>query len=472
MLLTRQDVHFLETKFMPKKLKIVLIGAASPQWGHKISRDLILILSDERILDSYNPVLVLEDIDESNLEKQHHLAMKAAEKVGGKVTIESTTEQRRAIEGARFVLTSFAVGSLEAMHHDLEIPLEYEIFQPVGDTVSIGGAIRAARNIPTMLQIGRDIEQIADDRAWLLNLSNPMAILCRAVARETNVKTIGCCHELYNGLKFLAKCLDFPYSEWKRRLKFDVLGINHCGWMQNLKIDGKDGFEQLRNFLAVKGITKETKKLYDSHHPELTRHNVKINLFLRYGVLPFSADRHTAEFFSEFINMKTNKGADFGVLLTTPQERLVSWRGKARTYINELLAAKKEIDLKISEEAAPRIISAFLTGESFYDIGNLLYHGNKLPGVPDGTVLETMVTYKNEQAIPNKIQPLPDEIHRHLVLHAQIIEDIVSACIEDDKKLFIQALERDPLLQNMNPRKIDEMVERLFIENRKYESIV
>jgi len=456
---------------MPEKLKIVLIGAASPQWGHKISRDLILVLSDERILDSYNPVLVLEDIDKSHLEKQHQLAKKVAEKIGGKVTIESTTDQQRAIEGARFVLTSFAVGSLEAMQHDLEIPLEYEIFQPVGDTISIGGAIRAARNIPTMLQIAQDIEQVGDERAWLLNLSNPMSMLCRAVTRETKVKTIGCCHELYNGLKFLSKCLDFPYSQWKERLKFDVLGINHCGWIQHLKIEGEDGFEKFRNFLATNNIMQETKKLYDSPHPELTRHNVKINLFLKYGLFPFSADRHTAEFFSEFINTKMNKGADFGVLLTTLQERLVSWRGKARSHINELLAGKREIDLTISEEAAPRIIAAFLTGEPFYDIGNLPYSGDALPGIPDGMVLETMVTYRNDQAVPSKIKSLPDKIHNHLVLHTQIIEDIVTACIDGDKKLFIQALERDPLLQNMNPRKIDEMVERLFFENREYKNI-
>ena len=416
---------------MREKLKVVLIGAASPQWGHKISRDLIVILSTQQIVDSYHPVLFLEDIDEPNLEKQRQLAQKVADRVGGRVAIESTTDQRRAIDGARFLLTSFAVGSLEAMQHDLEIPLEYEIYQPVGDTVSISGAIRAARNIPTMLQIARNMEQIGDSRAWLLNLSNPMSMLCRAVARETKVKIIGCCHELYNGLKFLSKCLNFPYEKWKELLKFDVLGINHCGWMQNLKINREDGLGKLRNFLSENGITQSVKKLYDSPHPELARHSVKINLFLKYGLLPYSADRHTSEFFSEFVNTRTNKGADFGVLLTTPQERFVSWLGKARTYINELLTGKRDIDLTVSEEAAPRIISAFLTGEPFYDIGNLPYYGDSLPGVPDGAVLETMVTCRNGQAVPIKITPLPDEIHNHLILHTQIIEDIVSACIAD-----------------------------------------
>ena len=81
------------------------------------------------------------------------------------------------------------------MRHDLEIPERYGIRQSVGDTVGPGGISRALRNVPVLVGIARDMQEICPD-AWLLNLTNPMTALCRAVTRETPIKTIGLCHEL------------------------------------------------------------------------------------------------------------------------------------------------------------------------------------------------------------------------------------------------------------------------------------
>lgn len=453
---------------MPEKLKVVLIGAASPQWGFKLIRDLIVTLSDEKFVSFYKPVLVLEDIDSEGLKTQMQLALKINELCGNRVIVKHTTNQKEAIEDARFILTSFAVGSLEAMQAELEIPQEYGIFQPVGDTISIGGAIRLCRNAPCMLSIARDIENIAHKDAWLLNMSNPLAMLCRLVIKETKVKTVGCCHELYGGLKVLSRWLNFPYKEWRNRLQFDVLGINHCGFMQYLKIEGEDGFKKLREFLNRRGITKEVKQLYNSPNPDLARDNLKINLFLRYGVFPYSGDRHTSEFFKEFVNKNTNKGADYGILLTSAQERLVAWRGNARTYIKELLENRREIDLNISEEAASKIIMALLLDIEFYDVGNFPYYGDDLPDIFQGAVIERMCKYNKSGVIPNKVQPLPKELHKHFVLYTGIIEDIIEAALTGDRKLLTEALERDLLLQNMKKSKIKEMVKRLLDVNREY----
>jgi alpha-galactosidase/6-phospho-beta-glucosidase family protein len=450
------------------QLKVVIIGAASPQWGYTLSRDFIVKLSEEAICSRYKPVLVLEDIDGHNLEMQAQLARKVADLTGNKVAVESTTDQRRAIEGARFVVTSFAQGTLEYMQYDLEIPAEYGIYQPVGDTISVGGAIRAARNIPAMLSIAHDMQELAEKDAWLLNLCNPMSTLCRAVTKETDVNTIGCCHELYGGVKSLSEILDFPYEKWREQLTFDVLGVNHCAWMQYLQIDGEDGFARLREFLIERGITGEVKRLYDSDHPELRHVNLKINLFLRYGVLPYSGDRHNGEFFTQFVNRDTNKGADFGILLTSPQERLVHWRGRARQRTKELLAGKEEIELKISQEASSRIMAAMVLDEPFYDVGNVPFHDGNLPGVPDGAVLERMMTYDGKGYRPDRVEPLPDELMEHLTLHANNIEKIVTASVEGDRALLVGALEADLLLKNMDATKIPEMVDRLLTASKAY----
>ena len=81
------------------------------------------------------------------------------------------------------------------MRHDLEIPERHGIRQSVGDTVGPGGVMRALRNIPVFLDIARDMEELCPD-AWMLNLTNPMTTICRAVTRETSLKTVGLCHEI------------------------------------------------------------------------------------------------------------------------------------------------------------------------------------------------------------------------------------------------------------------------------------
>ncbi len=453
---------------MKEQLKVVLMGAASPQWGHKISRDLIVSLSDDEIQSLYDPVLVMEDVDQTNLGPQTALAEVTAEKLGSKVRIESSTDQRKSLEGARFVIISFAVGSLEAMQFDVEIPREYGIYMPVGDTFSIGGAIRAARNIPSILSIARDVEEVGHEKAWILNLANPMSILTRAITRETKVNTIGCCHELYGGLRFLADQLGFDKNEWRARTKLSVCGINHCSWMKEFRLDGKDGLQMLRDKLARRGYTSERIRLYNSDIPDLSRANIKMNLFLRYGVFPYSGDRHNAEFFAEFVNENTDLGADYGVLLTSIQERKVAWRGKERAKLVSLLSGKDEIDLKMSNEAAGRIIPALLLNRTLYDVGNLPYHGDELPGVPRGAVLERMVTYSENKAVPDTVTPLPQPVQEHLVLISGIIENYVEAAISGNRKLLLEALGRDPLLKNMDSEKIPEMTDRLLEASRDY----
>ncbi len=453
---------------MKERLRVVLIGAASPQWGHKISRDLIVALSADEVCDRYKPELVMEDIDAGTLAPQTELAERVAAKAGGKVRILSSTNQREAMQDARFVVISLAVGSLEAMQKDLEISAEYGILHPVGDTISIGGAIRAARNIPTLVGIARDLEAVGHSDAWILNLSNPMSILCRAITRESSVRTVGCCHELYGGVWALGDLLGFDNKKWRELLKVKLLGVNHCGWMQECLVEGKDGFAMLRDTLAEKGVTGEVQRLYNSDHPELRRLNVKINLFLRYGVFPYSGDRHTAEFFTEFVNNNTNKGADYGVLLTTPQERLVEWRGGARHNLQKLLRGEDEIDMEMSQEAAARIITAAALDKQFYDVGNIPYHGDELPGVPDGAVLERMVTYSKEGAVSDPVSPLPKPVHDHLLLLTRNIEDIVEASVNGNRKLLIAALERDLLMKNTDPANIPEMVDRLLGEHREW----
>ena len=127
------------------------------------------------------------------------------------------------------------------MRHDLEIPERHGIKQSVGDTVGPGGIMRALRNIPVLVDIARDMEELCPD-AWMLNITNPMTTLCRAVTRETTIKTVGLCHEIAGAQFALSLLLDVDF----RDLDFEVVGVNHLPIITTLRVDGEDGFDRLR----------------------------------------------------------------------------------------------------------------------------------------------------------------------------------------------------------------------------------
>src|SRR5687768_11603250 len=103
------------------------------------------------------------------------------------MTVESTPDLAAASRGATVVVLCISTGGLEAMRHDIEIPARYGVPQSVGDTVGPGGISRALRNIPVVVEIARTVERVAPD-AFLLNLTNPMTTLCRAVTRTTGLR--------------------------------------------------------------------------------------------------------------------------------------------------------------------------------------------------------------------------------------------------------------------------------------------
>src|SRR5260370_969581 len=137
------------------------------------------------------------------------------------LTAQGTTDQRASLEGADYVVVSISTGGFESMDHDITIPRRYGIRQSVGDTVGPGGIIRAQRNIPVLLDIARDMEELCPD-AWLLNLTNPMTPLCRAVSKETSIKTVGLCHELTICQFILSLLLDAGFMD----ITPTVAGVN------------------------------------------------------------------------------------------------------------------------------------------------------------------------------------------------------------------------------------------------------
>src|SRR3954453_11624820 len=213
--------------------RIVIIGGASLQWVPKLFLDIVNMPS------LAETELVLQDIDTEPLPAMADFVRHVNGLKGTGITVATTTDRRAALEGADYVVVCISTGAFESMRHDLEIPERHGVKQSVGDTVGPGGVMRSLRNIPVLLAIARDMEARCP-APWVLNITNPMTTLCRAVTRETSIKTVGLCHEISGAQFALAQILDVDF----RSFDFEVVGVNHLPIITALRIDGEPAMDR------------------------------------------------------------------------------------------------------------------------------------------------------------------------------------------------------------------------------------
>ena len=117
--------------------------------------------------------IALTDINAHNLDMIAQIIRRIVEVNGLKTRVTATTDRRRALEGARYVMNVVRIGGLEAFADDIRIPLKYGVDQCVGDTICAGGILYGQRGIPAMLDFCKDIREVAEPDALLAELCQP-----------------------------------------------------------------------------------------------------------------------------------------------------------------------------------------------------------------------------------------------------------------------------------------------------------
>jgi alpha-galactosidase/6-phospho-beta-glucosidase family protein len=439
---------------MPE-VKVVIIGGGSVNWAPAILTDLMLKP------DLEGSTVVLQDIDAEALELTLAFGQRLLGAAERRWTLEATTDRRAALKDADYVILVIAVGGLEAVEHDLAIPLKYGIYQSVGDTVGPGGLVRALRNIPVVYQIARDMEELCPG-AWLINYTNPLTTLTRTVSKHTRIRVIGVCHELTGVLGRLRRLFDLGDAPIETR----VVGINHFVWLLGWTVEGRDGYEVLRAFLQ-------------EHPPDFPyreelpgspasafedRLLLKWRLFETFGLLPAAGDRHLAEFFPYFLTDGTNRGADYGIELTNVDQRrtIAGWR---RDWARRVVAGEEAPLLTSSGEAAAEIICALEgLGDGLF-IVNLPNKG-QVANLPRDAVVETMGRVSRDRVEGVESGGLPPALLTLVLPHVLRQEMIVRAAMTGDRALALQVLATDPLLRDF--ASAGPMLDELLLAHRAH----
>ena len=140
---------------MTPDFKIAIIGAGSVGFTKKLVSDILKVAELQRI------EIALTDISQHNLDMIETILHRMVSANKLPTTVTATTDRRKAIEGARYVISCVRVGGLAAYADDIRIPLKYGVDQCVGDTICAGGILYGQRNIPVILDFCRDIREVA-----------------------------------------------------------------------------------------------------------------------------------------------------------------------------------------------------------------------------------------------------------------------------------------------------------------------
>src|SRR5258708_14952602 len=182
--------------------------------------------------------VVMHDTDAGRLDLMAALGGYLASEGGAGYTVRGDHDPRSAIAGARFVFSGSRPGAEAARAVDEEVPLKHGVLGQ--ETTGPGGFAMALRTIPAMLGYARIIEETAPD-ALLVNFTNPVGIVMQALHDHSRVRAVGICDGPIAMQRSVAEFLGLP----REQVHADYFGLNHCGWIHRLLVDGRDRLPEL-----------------------------------------------------------------------------------------------------------------------------------------------------------------------------------------------------------------------------------
>lgn len=255
-------------------MKIAIIGAGSVGFTRTVIRD-ILCVPELRDVE-----FALTDISEHNLDMVRQIVGRMIAANDLPTRVSATMDRREALTGARYVINLTRIGGLEAFAEDIRIPLRYGVDQCVGDTLCAGGILYGQRSIAAILDFCRDIREVAEPGAKLLNYANPMAMNTWAAIDHGGVDTIGLCHGVQHGWAQIAEVLGAD----KKDVEYVCTGINHQTWYVDVRLKGR----------PVSG--EELLAAFERHPVYSQQEKVRIDVLRRFGVYSTESNGHLSEY--------------------------------------------------------------------------------------------------------------------------------------------------------------------------------
>ena len=432
--------------------KIAFIGAGSTVFMKNLIGDALNMpsLSDATI--------ALMDIDPKRLAESEMVCRKMVSSLRVGAKIETYTDQRRALQGADFVITAFQIGGFKpSTVIDFDVPKKYGLRQTIADTLGVGGIMRGLRTVPHLWKLAEDMAAICPN-AIMLQYVNPMAINTWALgAKYPHVKQVGLCHSVQGTAEELARDLDIPVAD----LRYRAAGINHMAFYLNFEARNPDGtyrdlYPALRDGYAKGAIPKP------SHWNPRCPNKVRYEAMMHLGYFVTESSEHFAEYVPWFIkDSRPDLIEQFGIPLdeypTRCVEQIERWTKTAADF-----AAADSIDVKPTHEYAATIMNSVVTGTPSVIYGNVPNRGY-IPQLPEGAAVEVPTLVDANGLQPTCVTGIPPQLIGLMRTNVNVQELTVAALMEENRDHIYHAAMLDPhTAAELDLRQIKSLVDDLI----------
>lgn len=448
-------------------IKIAMIGAGSIGFTRRLLRDLLAV---PELVDT---TFAFQDISERNLEMVAQLCRRDIQYNELPARIETTTDQRAAITDADYVICTIRQGGLEAFQLDVDIPLEYGVDQCVGDTLCAGGLMYAQRTIPALLNICKDIREVAKPGALFLNYSNPMAMNTWACNKYGGVQTVGLCHGVQHAHWQITHCIEhwakreglIGAEETIHRRDVDVIcaGINHQTWFIKAEWRGIDMIPKMLD-------------LFEAHPEYPTTEKVRIDVLRRFGYYSTESNGHLSEYLpwyrkrlgeiKDWIDLSSWINGETGGYLRVCTEGRNWFETDFPQWMQETPPVISAADR--SEEHGSYIIEALETGRVYRGHFNVVNEGH-ITNLPNGCVIE-IPGYVDKTGINMPVVgDLPMACAATCSASVRVQQMGMEAAVLGDVTLLKQAMLHDPLVGAVcNPEEVWQMTDEMLVAQAKW----
>lgn len=404
-------------------MKVAVIGAGSTYTPELIQG--FLAHRDSFPVDE----LALMDIDDRRLGIVGGFSERLLAAAGHPVRVTKTLDRQEAIRGANFVITQIRVGGQKARHEDTLLALRYRTIGQ--ETTGVAGFAKAMRTIPAILDIARDMEELAPE-AWLINFTNPSGLITEAVTRHSTVRVIGLCNGPYGTINAIAASLGVP----REKVWVDYVGLNHLSWIRRVMVDGRD---------VTARVVKEIANRYKAANvPEAEFSSDFVEAL---GMIPSSYLRYYYLRDEMVPTLAAQPKTRAQVVMEVEEKLLELYQDPSRTAVPEELSKRGGA---YYSTVAVALMDAIINDRRDIHIVNIQNRG-ALPELSPESVVEVPAVVGKAGAWPVVTGGRLEPAIRGLIHAVKAYEELtIDAAVQRSRRLAILAVAAHPLVGSVN----------------------
>lgn len=383
--------------------------------------------------------LVLHDIDSDRLAVVGALAQRILNRAGFAGQLTLTTDLDDAVRGAVAVLIQLRVGGQAARLTDETTPNRYGLLGQ--ETTGAGGFAKALRTVPVVLDIAERVRHLAEPGAWIVDFTNPVGIVTRAL-QHAGHQALGLCNV---GIGFQRR-FAHTFGVEPDRVRLGHAGLNHLSWIRSVSVDGVDRLPEILDGPLLDEVAGRTGS------PSLLRTLRAIpSYYLHY-------------FWDTAQEISAQRAGQYraNAVQVIETELLTMYADPALDHKPALLESRGGA---YYSEAAAALVTSLLTGDGAHHYVNVRNNGT-IAELPDDAVVEVPATVDRDGAHPLPVPALPPEM-LGLVQAVTAYEILaVDAAVTGDRSVAARALLANPLVREWHL--VEPLLQELLSINQAF----